>query len=98
MDVGEAAVEGGLAMRRHPFIVTAGILFALFIGLHLAGGRECVGVLSGTLVGGPERIYLGLGYALAWFGAVLAAPVLLLAGVADVLLERVGRGTAAQRR
>jgi hypothetical protein len=80
-------------MRRHPFVIAALGILALFVLLHLVGGRGFVGVLSGTLVGGPGRMVLGLGYALAWFGAVLVAPVLLLAGLADALLSRVSRGS-----
>ncbi|MFP2897386.1 hypothetical protein [Corallococcus sp. 4LFB] len=76
-------------MRRHPFVLAALGLCALFVCLHLGGGRESVGVLSGTVVGGPWRMGLGVGYALAWFGAVLVAPVLLLAGLADAVLGRV---------
>ncbi|QAT87931.1 hypothetical protein EJ065_6402 [Corallococcus coralloides] len=76
-------------MMRHPFVIAALGLGALFLALHLGGGRESVGVLSGTVVGGPGGMGFGVLYALAWFGAVLAAPVLLLAGLADVLLGRV---------
>ncbi|RKG74559.1 hypothetical protein D7W79_22570 [Corallococcus exercitus] len=78
-------------MRRHPFVIAALGLIALFVGLHLGGGRESVGVLSGTVVGGPWRMGLGIVYTLAWFGAVLVAPVLLLAGLADGVLGRVRR-------
>ncbi|WP_375742012.1 hypothetical protein NR800_21595 [Corallococcus interemptor] len=78
-------------MMRHPFVLVALGLGALFLALHLGGGIESVGVLSGTVVGGPWRMGFGVLYALSWFGAVLAAPVLLLAGLADVLLGRVRR-------
>ncbi|MGE6758227.1 hypothetical protein ACQKGO_09465 [Corallococcus interemptor] len=75
-------------MMRHPFILAALGLGALFLALHLGGGRGAVGVLSGTVVGGPWRMGFGVLYALAWFGAVLVAPVLLLAGLADAALQR----------
>ena len=78
-------------MMRHPFVLAALGIGALFLALHLGGGRESVGVLSGTVVGGPWSMGFGVLYALSWFGAVLVAPVLLLAGVADVLLGRVLR-------
>ncbi|RYZ43073.1 MAG: hypothetical protein EOO71_04905 [Myxococcaceae bacterium] len=78
-------------MMRHPFVVAALGLFALFLLSHLAGGRQYVGVLSGTVVGGAGGAGFGLLYVLAWFGAVLAAPVLLLAGLLDGALARVFR-------
>lgn len=78
-------------MMRHPFILAALGIGALFLALHLGGGRESVGVLSGTVVGGPWSMGFGILYALSWFSAVLVAPVLLLAGMADVLLDRVRR-------
>ncbi|RKG96614.1 hypothetical protein [Corallococcus carmarthensis] len=78
-------------MRRHPFVIAALGMGALFLALHLGGGRQSVGVLSGTVVGGPWRMGFGVIYALSWFGAVLVAPVLLLAGLADVMAGRVRR-------
>ncbi|WP_223637752.1 hypothetical protein [Corallococcus sp. EGB] len=78
-------------MMRHPFILAALGIGAVFLALHLSGGREFVGVLSGTIVGGPGSMGFGVVYALSWFGAVLVAPVLLLAGMADLLLGRVRR-------
>ncbi|RKH18755.1 hypothetical protein D7Y13_27885 [Corallococcus praedator] len=78
-------------MMRHPFVLFALGTFAVFLLLHLAGGRQYVGVLSGTVVGGAGGAGLGLLYALAWFGAVLAAPVLLLAGLLDGALARASR-------
>ncbi|RKH67459.1 hypothetical protein [Corallococcus aberystwythensis] len=78
-------------MRRHPFVMAALGMGALFLALHLGGGRESVGLLSGTVVGGPWRMGIGVAYALSWFGTVLVAPALLLAGLADVMLGRVRR-------
>jgi hypothetical protein len=65
---------------------------AVFLLLHLLGGRQYVGVLSGTLEGGQSGLLFGLAYALSWFSAVLLVPVLLLAGLADVALRRRTRG------
>lgn len=62
---------------------------AVFLLLHLFGGREYVGVLSGTLEGGQSGLLFGLAYALSWFSAVLLAPVLLLAGLAKAVLSRL---------
>lgn len=64
---------------------------ALFLLLHLSGGREAVGLLSGTLEGDNARLVLGITYTLSWFSAVLLAPVLLLAGLADLALQRAGK-------
>ncbi|MFL5352129.1 hypothetical protein [Archangium sp.] len=64
------------------------VVTALFLLLHLSGGREAVGLLSGTLEGGGSSLVLGIAYTLSWFSAVLLAPVLLLAGLADLALRR----------
>ncbi|WP_375754294.1 hypothetical protein [Corallococcus exercitus] len=85
-------------MRRHPFVMAALGLGALFLLLHLGGGRQCVGVLSGTVVGGPWQMGLGVVYALAWFGAVLVAPVLLLAGLADAVLQSSSKVSVTSQR
>jgi hypothetical protein len=58
-----------------------------FVVLHLAGGREYVGILSGTLPGDELELVTGVAYALAWFGAVLAAPILGIAGILSWLLR-----------
>nr|BDT31188.1 hypothetical protein MFMH1_08570 [Myxococcus sp. MH1] len=75
-------------MSRAPRVLMALVWVAVFLLLHLAGGRQYVGVLSGTRVGGAPELVFGLLYALAWFGAVLLAPILLLAGLADAALPR----------
>lgn len=64
------------------------VMTALFLLLHLFGGREAVGLLSGTMEGDHSRLVLGITYALSWFSAVLLAPVLLLAGLAELALQR----------
>ncbi|QRK09918.1 hypothetical protein JQX13_07390 [Archangium violaceum] len=61
---------------------------ALFLLLHLFGGRDAVGLLSGTLEGDNSRLVLGIAYTLSWFSAVLLAPVLLLA---ELSLRRLSR-------
>lgn len=76
-------------MRRTLLLLaTALTLVAVFLLLHLLGGREYVGALSGAKEGGALGLVLGLLYALAWFGAVLLAPILLLAGLAGASLQR----------
>lgn len=64
------------------------VMTMLFLLLHLLGGRDSVGLLSGTMEGGSSGLVLGMAYALSWFSAVLLAPVLLLAGLADLALRR----------
>ena len=78
-------------MNPGPMIRAALALAALFLVLHLLDGRQYVGVLSGTRSGGPFALGFGLAYALSWFSAVLLAPILLLAGLADLSLRRSQR-------
>ncbi|NPD24429.1 hypothetical protein [Corallococcus exiguus] len=85
-------------MRRHPFVMAALGIGVLFLALHLGGGRASVGVLSGTVVGGPWSMGFGVLYALAWFGAVLVAPVLLLAGLVDAALQSSSKVSVTSQR
>jgi hypothetical protein len=55
-------------------VFAIGLSFAV---LSLAGGRNFVGVLSGTMPRTATQALLGLGYAVSWFAAVLIAPVLV---------------------
>lgn len=64
------------------------VLTALFLLLHLLGGRQYVGVLSGTREGGSGSLVFGLAYALSWFCTVLLVPPLLLTGLARLTLLR----------
>lgn len=57
------------------------LLVVMFGALHLAGAREYVAMLSGTHPAGPEEVLFGVAYVLAWFGAILVAPILGIAGV-----------------
>lgn len=68
------------------------VMTALFLLLHLCGGRHSVGLLSGTLEGGRASLVFGILYALSWFSTVLLVPVLLLTGLADVALRRRSGG------
>ncbi|PTL79742.1 hypothetical protein [Vitiosangium sp. GDMCC 1.1324] len=72
-------------------IRTALGMTGVFLLLHLLGGRDCVGLLSGTMEGGNTRLAFGILYTLSWFSAVLLVPVLLLAGLADLALLRLRR-------
>lgn len=58
--------------------------FAAFVlgATHLAGWREQVTVLSGTLPAGASLAtaqFKAMAYLVAWFGTVVAAPILLSA-------------------
>ena len=59
--------------------------------LHLAGARDAVSVLSGTPVEGMSMAVaaaLGAAYVLAYFGAVLLAPILVVAAALSSLIRR----------
>ncbi len=72
---------------RAPTVLGALLLFGVFGVLHLLGGREYVGILSGTVQTDRMGFVFGVAYALSWFAAVLLAPILLLAGVAEASLH-----------
>jgi len=55
------------------------ILVVAFAILHVVGGREAVGFLSGTLPDDRGVPLLGALYLLAWFGVVIVAPILVIA-------------------
>jgi hypothetical protein len=65
------------------------ILVVVLACLDLAGARADVGILSGTAPGSELELVSGLAYALAWFGAVLVAPILVLSSVIARLLRRL---------
>jgi len=64
---------------RRTLIVIASLVAAGFTMLHLAGGRACVEVLSGTPAANHGALVLGVLYVVAWFGFVLVTPIGLLA-------------------
>ncbi|MCA9604019.1 MAG: hypothetical protein KC619_00365 [Myxococcales bacterium] len=78
-------------------MVVAACLFAVHGLSRLFGVEDCVGVLSGTPVPGISFELAALGAAfhlLSWFGAVLVAPILVVASalleLSDVLASREG--------
>ncbi|NMO15134.1 hypothetical protein HPC49_04335 [Pyxidicoccus fallax] len=74
-------------MKATKRMVTAALVMATaYLVLHLLGGRGYVGMLSGTLAGGPAGMAFGVLYALSWFSTVLLVPILLLAGLAHAAL------------
>jgi hypothetical protein len=72
-----------LALWPRRLMTLAAVAIALaFAALTLAGGRACVGVLSGTMPATWAQAALGLAYVAAYFAAVLVAPVLVAAPAA----------------
>lgn len=88
-------------LRSIPLTLVVALLLALFhAALFALGLRDWVSVLSGTPVPGvaPEEAALGGAlYVLAYFGAILLAPILALAGVLSLLIRRVSGRRAAAR-
>ena len=59
---------------------------------HVLGWREYVSSVFATSAGPSSHIVMGLLYAIAYFGFVLVAPVLVLAAVIFALLSRLFAG------
>ena len=74
------------------------ILFVAFLVLELLGGRHHVGFLSGTLPEGHGVPLLGAAYLLAWFGAVIVVPILVIAALLKTAYGRIHTWTASRRR
>jgi hypothetical protein len=75
------------------FIAVAGIIAAALLIMHAAGLRDYTCVISGTFPQGASRsgmtVALGILYAAAYFAAVVAAPILVLASAIFALLRVV---------
>jgi hypothetical protein len=86
-----------LFVRARWHFAIAAVLSLGWVVLELAGQRENVAFLSGTLVA-PEQATLGLVYMASWFGLVLVAPVFGLTGLltlaSDLARSRVAEGRA----
>ena len=68
----------------------AALLASAFIACHLLGLREHVSVLSGTAPpGSGGDPSLGVAYAVAWFSAVVVAPILALAAGVLAAIDRL---------
>jgi hypothetical protein len=83
---------------RRLLVIAAGLGAAGFALLHLAGGRACVEVLSGTPAASHEALVLGLLYVVAWFGFVLVIPIVLLALGLDAAWGKMRSAWRASRR
>jgi hypothetical protein len=78
------------------FVARALLLVVVFGICELAGWREHTTFISGTVTSTDAGINasatLGLIYMLAYFGFVLAAPILIIAAFVIFILRRVCRG------
>lgn len=77
----------------HGFVVRALLLAVIYAGCELCGWREHTTFISGTASSvdagfGTSAVY-GLIYMLAYFGFVLAAPILILAAAILALWQRL---------
>ncbi|MBI4026418.1 MAG: hypothetical protein HY360_15645 [Verrucomicrobia bacterium] len=84
------------------FLLRAAALLLLFLIAHIAGWREHTSVLCGTATSaaGWDRVggTLGMVYVLFYFGALLGAPILVLAaGILEVLARFSGKGMDGKR-
>ena len=70
------------------------IIAGAFVVLELLGGRSEVGFLSGSYMPSP----LGALYALAWFGVVVVAPILVIAAGLSTCGTLVERWLVSRRR
>ena len=78
-------------MSRAIMLFVCALMVALvWLGLDLLGARTSLGVLSGTVGGDGIAALLALLYVAAWLACVLVAPVLAIAGVLQLLVDRSG--------
>ena len=79
-------------MSRRPALLGALIPVAVLVVCHTLGMREDVSVLSGTASAtGAESALPAVIYVLAWFAALVVAPILALGALFDFVLERKAR-------
>ncbi len=78
---------------KRTLIVFGATCVVAFLVLHVLGFRDYVSILSGTPgPGGESGVFAaatGLLYAIAWFSAVLVAPIVFLSVAIHSGLERV---------
>lgn len=71
------------------------MVWAFLVFLEVLGARPCVAVLSGTVVGGPATVTLGLMYAVTFLAAVVVAPPFVATGLITFVHARVRRSLRA---
>ena len=77
-------------------VVAALTTLAALLLLHLAGARSATAVISGTAPIGVSTV-AGVSYLVAWLGAVLVVPILLLAAAVARALEYAWRRLCLSR-
>jgi hypothetical protein len=75
-------------LKSEPLLRTALVTLLFFVLLRVGGAQTHVGVLSGTLAAGKTGLFFGLLYALSWLSVVIVVPVLMLAGLGSLALEK----------
>jgi hypothetical protein len=83
---------------RRTLAIAVALVVVGFAALHIAGGRACVGLLSGTPVGSEEAIAIGLAYVLGWFGVVLVVPIAVLAICLEAMCDKIVGAWRTSRR
>jgi len=88
-------------LSSHGFTSRALLLAILFAVCEFAGWRDYTAFVSGTATSGEagidSSVTFGLIYMLAYFGFVLATPVLLLAAMILSIWQRLPRPTHPNR-
>jgi hypothetical protein len=79
-------------------LAAVGLLCLALIALHVSGGRDAVGWLSGSAPVTPSPPILGLAYVVAWLGVVVIAPIAVVAIVLDTTCGKLGSRWRAWRR
>jgi hypothetical protein len=92
-------IAGGPLLSPWGLAVRAAWIVVLFAVLHGLGWRDFTSILSGTAPG--ESLYgvktwLGVLYALAYFAAVIVAPILVIAGALLGVFDRYARGASSR--
>lgn len=87
-----------LNRRRKVALAFAVLLFLVAAVLSLLGMRSDVAVLSGWSPSGDPAVPRGVAYVVAWFGAIVVAPPLVLFVLLDIVAERLVRWIASSRR
>ena len=79
------------------WVILALSILAAFAVVHFLGWRDDTRFISGTTA--PDfTLVRGMIYALAYFGAVLAAPILLLAAALQLAFRRIGHSKGSGLR
>jgi hypothetical protein len=71
-------------------LASAAFLLGAYLACELAGLRDATSILSGTPVAGGHPVAaLGLVYVAVWLAFIIACPILTLAGLIHLALDRL---------